>query len=476
MSASPTAVDAVDVVVVGYGPAGAAAALGAHAAGAAVLVLEAGGHGGGNALYSGGFLFDVPGDACVPHLDALCFGRTNHHVLAAYADGLHGLAGWLAEIGAATERFDPPLIRLPAPFPSWPAFPAGRSIEYRVVSGGDGRRGAQLWQRLDDAVRERDITVRFGAGVTDLVLDEGQVKGVITAAGDTVLARGGVVLACGGFEADPDLADTFLPLATGAPVGHLRNTGAGLRLAERAGASLWHMYGFFGWFAFTAPDHASAFAIDFFAPGHLYVDADGRRFADETGFEVHDRLRALSTYLPRNPNRPRLPAWAIFDEPARLAGPLNGLLGTPNDYTWSPDNSVEIERGWIVRADDERTLAHHIGADPGVLAATLAEYDASARAGHDERFGRSSDTLTPLADGPRYAIETRPGVAGTTGGPRHDAAARVLRASGEPIPGLYAAGGVSMVWGHLIDHGGGLTDALVFGRIAGADAAGRAGR
>ena len=50
---------------------------------------------------------------------------------------------------------------------------------------------------------------------------------------------------------------------------------------------------------------------------HLLVDGDGHRFADETGYEVHDRLRALLSYLPRNPNRPRLPGWAVFDEAAR---------------------------------------------------------------------------------------------------------------------------------------------------------------
>jgi len=73
-----------------------------------------------------------------------------------------------------------------------------------------------------------------------------------------------------------------------------------------------------------------------------------------------------------------------------------------------------------------------------------------------------------------YAIETWPGIAGTTGGPRHDERARVLRPDGQPIPGLYAAGAVSLAWGHLIEHGGGLTDAMVFGRIAGAEVAYRA--
>src|SRR6185437_2933574 len=160
---------------------------------------------------------------------------------------------------------------------------------------------------------------------------------------------------------------------------------------------------------------------------HVFTDADGRRFADETGYEVHDRLRALLTYLPRNPNRPRLPSWAVFDEAARCAGPLNGLLGTPNDYAWSPDNSAEIDRGWILAADGPADLAVRMGVDPGVLTGTLERYNASARAGRDEAFGRSADTLVPLDLGRLYAIETWPRIAGTTGGPRHDERARVLR-------------------------------------------------
>ena len=76
-----------DVVIAGYGPAGAAAAITAHDAGRGVLVLESAERGGGNARYSGGFLFDVPDDAAVAHLDALCFGRTDRGVLEAYAAG-----------------------------------------------------------------------------------------------------------------------------------------------------------------------------------------------------------------------------------------------------------------------------------------------------------------------------------------------------------------------------------------------------
>ena len=143
--------------------------------------------------------------------------------------------------------------------------------------------------------------------------------------------------------------------------------------------------------------------------------------------------------------------------------PLSGRLGTPNDYAWSQDNSAEADRGWIQCAGSPAELAGRTGMDPATLERTIAEYNAAARAGRDDRFGRSPDTLVPLDTTRLYAIETWPGLGGTTGGPRHDERARVLGTGGQPIPGLYAAGSVSAVWGHLTDHGGGLTDAIVFG-------------
>jgi succinate dehydrogenase/fumarate reductase flavoprotein subunit len=464
--------DTVDVLVIGYGPAGAAAAIAAHDAGAEVMVVEKTSAGGGNCRYAGGFLFDAPDPDAADHLDALCFGRTPRDVLDAYASGLHDLGPWLTSLGGTIEPFagaGGSGSRFPARFPSWPSFPAGDRIRYAVVGGGEGRRGAALWALLDGAVAARGIRVAHETAATALVRDGDAVSGAVLGE-RTVLARGGVVLACGGFEGDAELADAHLPLGPTAPVGHAANTGDGLRLAQAAGAALWHMYGFFGWFAFRAPGFAAPFAVDFFAPGHVLVDADGRRFADETGYEVHDRLRALLTYLPHHPNRPRLPSWAVFDDATRRAGPLNGLLGTPNDYTWSADNQVEVDRGWIVAADTPEELAAATGLEH--LAATIDTYNTAARAGDDPLFHRAPDTLAPL-EGRLYALPTWPGVAGTTGGPRHDPDGRVLAPGGDAIPGLYAAGAVSLVYGHLIDHGGGLTDALVFGRRAGVAAAAR---
>jgi hypothetical protein len=62
------------------------------------------------------------------------------------------------------------------------------------------------------------------------------------------------------------------------------------------------------------------------------------------------------------------------------AGPLNGLLGTPNEYTWSPDNSAEVDRGWIRSAGSPAELAAKTGLDPAVLTQTLEEYNAAAGA------------------------------------------------------------------------------------------------
>ena len=90
--------------------------------------------------------------------------------------------------------------------------------------------------------------------------------------------------------------------------------------------------------------------------------------------------------------------------------------------------------------------------------------------GRDDEFGRAPATLAPLI-APLYAIQMTPGIATASGGPRRDAQARVLRAGGAPIPGLFAAGAAGSIWGHLTEHGGGLTDAIVFGRIAGRNCA-----
>lgn len=466
----------VDVLVVGFGAAGASSAIAAHESGAEVAIVESTSAGGGNCRHSGGFLFALDGPGAVDHLDALCFGKTPRSVLEAFTVGLPEVPGWLRSLGGETAPVN--LAAFGGMLPSWPNFPGAGHVSYhQFVPGGEDRPGIGLWRCLENAVGERDIPVSVDTRVVDLLREGERVSGervsgaVVVQDGERreIRARGGVVLASGSFEYDAEMRDTYLPLPL-VPVGHPGNTGDSVRLALAAGASLWHMSAFFGWFAFRHPEFPAAFTLDVHAPSFISVDGDGLRFADETGWEVHDRIRSVTTYLPHRPNRPRMPGWIIFDEAARLAGPVHGIVGSPNDYTWSPDNSAEVASGWIKRGEDADELAAAIGLEPATLARTLASYAEAVAYGRDDDFGRSPVSLVPLGP-PLYAIELTPGLATASGGPRRDARARVLRPGGEPIPGLYAAGAAGSIWGHLTEHGGGLTDAIVFGRIAGAEAA-----
>jgi succinate dehydrogenase/fumarate reductase flavoprotein subunit len=470
----------VDVLVVGFGAAGAAAAIAAHDAGASVAVVEKTSAAGGNCIHSGGFLFEIDGPRAVDHLEALCFGKTDRSVLEAYAHRLPGVAQFIDELGGATAPVDPAAFG--GMLPSWPHFPgAGRARYRQFVPAAGERPGVGLWRVLEAGVRNREIPVGLNTPVVDLVIEDDRVTAAILEQHDeprSITARGGVILCSGSFEANPELRDTYLPLDL-VSVGHQGNTGDTLRLAQTGGASLWHMSAFFGWLSFVHPDYPAGFTLDVHAPSFIHVDGDGRRFSDETGWEVHDRLRALTTYLPRRANRPRMPGWIIFDEAARQAGPLHGIVGSPNGYDWSPDNSAEVAAGWIKHGSDSDELARATGLDPAILKDTLSGYAAAVSRGADHEFGRAPATLVPLL-APLYAIQMTPGVATASGGPRRDSHARVLksvgRAGGEPIPGLFAAGAAGSIWGHLTEHGGGLTDAIVFGRIAGEHAASRAGR
>ena len=459
----------VDVLVVGFGAAGAAAAIAAHDAGATVAVVEKTASGGGNCVHSGGFLVEIDGPNALGHLDALCFGKTDRAVLDAYARGLPEVTGFLEGLGGATAPVD--ITGFGGMLPSWPNFPGAGHVRYRqFIPVADAPPGRSLWRVLEAAVRERGIPVALDTRVVELATDGDRVTGA-TVEHDSErwpIGAAGVILCSGSFEADPELRDTYLSLPL-VSVGHSGNTGDTIRLAQAAGASLWHMSAFFGWLSFVHPDYPAAFTLDVHAPSFIYVDGDGRRFADETGWEVHDRLRALTAYLPRRRNRPRLPGWIVFDAAARRAGPLHGIVGSPNDYPWSADNSRELAAGWIKRGADSAELASATGLDAAVLQDTLAGYAAAVSKRADHEFGRAPATLVPLLP-PLYAIQMMPGVGTASGGPRRDADARVVRGDGTPIPGLFAAGAAGSIWGHLTEHGGGLTDAIVFGRIAGTNA------
>lgn len=303
--------DETDVVVVGCGYAGAVAAIEAHDRGARVRILEKMPDPGGISICSaGGVRVAEDADAAFAYLQRTNGETTPDVVLRTLACGMTEIGDYVRALGAVNGAA---ISQRPAagnyPFPGHATFgfiyvegvPGFEPSEaYPQVRGSPA--GALLFKVVEDNLRQRGLQISTRCAAQRLVTDEsGAVIGVIAAEAGGVTAiraRRAVVLACGGFEADPVLADAYLPFGPSWPVGHPGNTGAGLVMAQQAGAALWHMYGCFGWFAFRAPDFPAPFAVDFSGASHVFTDADGRRFADETGYEVHDRLRALLSYLP----------------------------------------------------------------------------------------------------------------------------------------------------------------------------------
>ena len=451
-----------DLLVAGAGVAGAAAAIAAADLGLDVLLIEKTDRLGGTALWSGGNLLELSGPGALDHLRALGFDRTPDDVLEAYRAGLAGVRDRLHELGAETEG-------VPWLPPCWPHLPGADGVAYYRVVGEDP--AAALWGTLERALRERGVRIMTGTALAGLVRDGDRIVGarVRTAEGtEAIEARAGVVLATGGFEASAALKEAYLPVPHLVPVGSPGNTGDGMLAAQEVGAALWHMSAFFGFWAFLPPDGGAAVPVLPMEGGHLIVDPTGRRFHAEAMREAHDLLRPVGDVLPGRDLAPALPATLVMDDALLAAGPL-AIFPAVDRPRWSVDNRAEIERGWIVSGDTPAELAVAAGLDPEVLTRTVEEFARAAEHGGDA-FGRAPGTMRPLR-GRLHALRIWPGAATTSGGPRRDAAARVLRWDGTPIAGLFAAGGTGSIWGHLTHHGGGLTDGLVFGALAAGTAA-----
>jgi succinate dehydrogenase/fumarate reductase flavoprotein subunit len=468
-----------DVIVAGYGGAGATAAAAAHDAGARVLVLEKAPAGGGSTAESGGsFATVLDRDGAIEHYLAITEGRTPRDVLAAYVDGVLDLPKWLADSGCRTET-------LPIGHPPFPRRYAGTAYRdkphsaaigerYRVHEAGVSHGGTSLWHQLRDGVERRGIEVRLGTAVTGLLTDRGRVAGVVAdgpGGPAEVAARAGVVLATGGFGYSAELLREWVGAEIPAfgPPG--RNDGSGLRMALEAGAALWHMNAVACGFGYKVPGLDAAWMCIVRGFGFLLVDASGRRFLAESSVEHHAAGNALIVRDYRTGEFTRLPSYLIFDEATWRAGPIvTNEAGANRVLTWSESNTEEIGKGWIKRADSLAGLARELSLPPGPLEGTVRGYNHAAVDGGDE-FGRPPAEMAPLREPPFYGIPVWPALFNTQGGPRRGSGAEVIGTGGAPIPGLFSAGELGSIWGSLYPGAGNVTEAVVFGRIAGHSAA-----
>jgi succinate dehydrogenase/fumarate reductase flavoprotein subunit len=531
----------VDVVVVGSGGAALTAATLAHDAGAEVLVLEKAGLLGGTTAVSGGGVWlpgnhvmaaagieDSREDA-LAYIRRLTAGREpDPELLEVFVDTAPEALRYLEDHTPLRTHISPlPDYYWPWGIPGNRAVPA-RCVEAdpypvrrelpdwadRVVSRGtlmslgasttltedfmpptpelteelrrreqeDIRpKGAALIARLFKGLLERGVEVRLETPARDVVIDDaGAVVGVTAETGGVprrIGARKGVVLACGGFEWNPELVRAHIGYDV-KPLSPPNNVGDGLKMAIEAGAQLANLGSYWGTPVMFDPgitrdgELVPQFEWGRGAPSSIVVNRKGHRFANEA-LPYNDFPKAFGIYDPDAVEFPNAgPGFQIFDRTVRDSQRVLSMLpGEPD-----PD--------WVVKAGSIGELAERIGVDRATLEDTVDRYNEHAGRGVDPDFRRhevglmAPGQVAPIAEPPFYAVEIWPGTLGTNGGPQIDRDARVRRLGGGVVDGLYAAGNTAAnVFGWAYPSGGGtLGNGIVFGYRAGKHAGAREAR
>jgi len=479
-----------DVVVIGFGFAGAATAIAATEAGSSVLLLEKAPeeHKGGNSRVSANIVFwpdDV--DKAEVYLKALAgpyLDNISDEMVHVWAEQMHANRAWLEKLGMKPAD-------LPRSFKGVVEFPelAGSECVHMLVHREDADvapvkiGGERLWRVIEKAVAARRIRTLFDTPVRHLVRDKGEIVGVVAERrGERIAikANRAVVLTCGGFEANPEMIRNYIQgLPVSYPVGTPYNTGDGVRMGLEIGVDLWHMNNIAGpLVAFKAADIPVAQWLNLPRGGnYLFIAGDGKRFTMEgEPCSVGDRHGKVKRHGVWMQQTLPLPIHMIFDETYRKAGHIGKAaadwdVSNENHYDWSDDNLREVEKGWIKKANSLRELAASIDIEPEALEATAALFNAFALDGSDSDWGRSAGTLAALETPPYYAMPLTPAFVNTQGGPRRDKDAQVIGADGAAIPRLYSAGELGSIYSYLYQGGGNIGECFAFGRIAGTNAA-----
>jgi fumarate reductase flavoprotein subunit len=449
-----------DVIVVGSGAAGLSAAIAAADAGASVLVAEADRQAGGSSRLSGGHFYaagtsvqkeagvtDDSADAMFEHYMTLNQWMVEPSVVRRYCDLSAPTFEWLKDLGVV--------------FPASGVYPSGVGSTPRGHQPEGA--GAAVIQVLDAQCAARGVDMVFDARVDELMTgDSGEITGIRI--GDDEATCGAVVMATGGFGANPELLAEHYPAAAAAGnwswyIGSPMARGDGLKLGTAVGAAIdGHNRGLL----LVTPGFSRD--LEVLLPGWLIlVNQQGRRFTNET--VSYTVLGGLIEQQGGN-------AFAVFDEPARAAASRN-----PMSQAFWVNEVLEqkADEGTIVRADTLADLARQIEVDGEALSGTVERYNADSAAGLDSAFFKSSASgMRAIETPPFYGVEIRPAIICWTGtGLRIDADTRVLGIDERPITGFFAARETvgSLHGDRYIGGGGSFGPCIVFGKLAGESAA-----
>jgi succinate dehydrogenase/fumarate reductase flavoprotein subunit len=521
-----------DVVVAGSGGAGLTAAILAHDNGANVVVIERSDKVGGTTAVSGGGLWIPMNDhmsevgASDSREEALTYcmtltdGQAPDELVEAFVDTGAVMVRYLeehtplkfsatempdyrseeqgakmggrtldpelllkSELGEWEDKLRPsPLMFVPLKIEeSLKGMSQPKSIPVDIVVNrmktGIVASGNALVGRLLKGCIDRGITILIETRARELVRQDGAVVGIKTERDSqpySISAKGGVVLACGGFEWNEKLREEHLPIDISGNCSPAHNDGDGLSMALDAGADVGNMDQAWIYPGSTVPseEHEGLpvsrwIMAERTLPHVILVNKAGNRFANEAQ-NYHDFGKSFL-------DAANLPCWAIFDNQYRSKYPvLTSLAGDPD-----PD--------WLAKADSLSDLADALGIDNGGLRTTVERWNELVDEGKDTDFGRGDGgyerwlgdqeaqhpNLGTIAEPPFYALPVYAHSAGTKGGPKTNAKGEVIDPEQQAIPGLYAAGNVmANVAGPSYYGGGGTIGlAMTWGYICGINAA-----
>jgi fumarate reductase flavoprotein subunit len=436
-----------DMVIIGAGGAGLAAALAAVEKGCGdIIVLEKREKPGGTTALAGGLFacqspvqirrrIDADPDYLYKKAMDWAHGRgIEPRILRAFLNKSGDTIRWLEDKGL---EFD--LLQFyPGQEPPVQHNPKGQ--------------GARLIQVLARECRDKGVEIWLNSGVKKIKRERrGKVNGVLVVKDGEEIAinAGSVIIATGGFCGNEKLRKKYLPPSyQGLALSGLPLTGDGITLAEEVGAAIAEFataikegprYDLYTW-------PLMAIERD---PVTVWVNKKGERFTDEsTGYHVFESVNAML-------QQPEQTSYTLLDEGIRRGLEEKGLMlrqpgkrGAGSSKGPRLENALKSEaaRGGMKIAGSWDEIAVWTGSDPEVLKDTIAEYNRCCDRGYDEIFGKERKYLQPLREAPYYAVRGIAVLLDTVGGIRINERMEVLDGEGNSIPGLYAAGVTTSGW------------------------------
>lgn len=449
-----------DVVVIGAGGAGFSAAIEAKNAGANVVLLEKMPAVGGNSLISGAEMnaaknwvqpkLGINDDSPELHAEDTYKGgdmKGDMNVIKVMTHNALDAAKWCRDyLGVRFE--DDNLF-----------FFGGHSRKRALIPVG--HTGTEFITKFQAKADELGIPVITNMKAEELIKDKsGRIVGVkatMNGASYTFNAKGGVVLATGGFGANPEMVKKYNPKiderfkTTDAP----GTTGEALYMAERAGAQLVNM-GYIQTYPICDPISGVIELIaDARFDGAIMLNQEGKRFVEEL-----QRRDVLSEAILKQTGGY---CWVLWND--KIGSISNTVKEHPTEY------EAFTKQGIMATCDDLKCVADFTKIPFDSLKGTVNRVSSMTGKGNDKDFNHRSG-LVDMTQGKYYVIKAVPSVHHTMGGVRINEKAQALTAEGKAIPGLWAAGEVTGVT-HGTNRLGGnaYTDIIVFGRIAGKAAA-----